>query len=244
VHSPPRPPTRIIASAPIVAGLACAFALALFGCGSNHHVAPIIAGPKLPVGTPENTSPDSTVQRLMVAYQYMAPGEYDTLLTSDFHYHFSAQTDPALVSQYGNTWGKVDEGQSMTHLTQGFTNAHGVMVPKASSITSSINGDAVGTDTTHSDSTSWYRAVSVTALLISIDVPSAGGGATYNINTPIVFLLVRGDAAVLNAGQSHSASRWYIREMDDLMLPLSASKSPHTFPVAPVTWGSVRAGYL
>ncbi len=242
MYRPTRAPIRFAASA--MFATAFALALAATGCGTNHSVAPIVAGPKLPAGTPENTSPDSTVRRLMVAYQYMVPAEYDTLLTSDFHYHFSAQTDPLLVSEFGTTlWGKVDEAHSFAHLTAGFTNAVGTYVSPSSSITTSLTNDVVGNDTTHADSTTWYRTVNVAVLSIDIDVPTAGGGATYNIRTPITFLLVRGDAAVLSAGQPHSASRWYVREMDDLSAPL-ASKFPHTMPARVSTWGSVRAAYL
>ena len=217
-------------------------ALTSLGCGGDHHVAPVVAGPKLPAGAPENTSPDSTVQRLMIAYQYMVPAEYDTLLTSDFHYRFSAQTDPGLVALYGAAWGKVDEAQSLTHLVHGFTNGQGVYVSPASSITTALTNDVVGDDTSHTDSTAWYRAVNVAVLSIDIDVPTPSGGAVYNIRMPITFLLVRGDAAVLGAGQARSASRWYIREMDDLSAPL-ASKFPQTMPARASTWGAVRATY-
>jgi hypothetical protein len=243
VYRTHRSPTRSAAFSVRAAGLACAIALVALGCGSSHRMAPIVAGPKLPDGTPDNTTPDGTVVRLMTAYQYMAPGEYDTLLTSDFHYRFSAQSDPALVSYYGSTWGKADEGASFGHLLHGFTNTQGVYVSKATSITYQLVNDVVVNDTTHADSTAWYQAVSVSSLNIAIDVLVTGGSTTYNVSTPIVFLLVRGDAAVLSAGQAHSTSRWYIREMDDLA-PALPGKGIHTMPAAPSTWGHVRAQYL
>lgn len=243
MHRTHRPPTRSAAGSVRAAGLACAIALAALGCGSSHHMAPIVAGPKLPDGTPDNTTPDGTVVRFMTAYQYEVPSEYDTLLTSDFHYRFSSQADPLLVSEFGTMWGKADEGASFSHLIHGFTNAQGAYVPKAISITYQLVNDVVGNDTTHADSTTWYQAVSVSSLNIAIDVLVSGGSTTYNMSTPIVFLLVRGDAAVLSAGQAHSSSRWYIREMDDLA-PALPGKGIHTMPASPVTWGKVRAQYL
>jgi len=242
VYRPTPRLTRLFASL-LPVSLAYALAVSSVGCGGDKHVTPIVIPPPLPAGTPENTSPDSTVRRLMTAYQYEAPVEYDTLLTADFHYQFSAQTDPALAALYGNAWGKPNEGRSFVHLTTGFTNSGGTYVPKASSITASLVNDVVGNDTTHADSTTWYRAVSVAALNINIDVLTGSGSTTYNISSPMVFLLVRGDVAVLSAGQSHSASRWYVREMDDLT-PTPFSKFPQTMPARTSTWGSVRANYL
>jgi len=227
--------------------VAVALALAFAGCGGSHSTAPIVKYPPLPVGTPGNSAPDSTVLRWVAAYAAKVEPDYDSLLTSNFHYHFSAQTDPILVDQYGNGWGKVDESTSYRHQLRGFTNSQGRYVSPIVAIVADAGNLAVNADAAHADSVAWYASVSVARLNLSLDVNSEGASVTYNVSSAFAFLLVRGDAAVLSPGQDHSATRWYIRECDDLATPGPASKrgpateSPLGSTIS--TWGGVRALY-
>jgi len=236
-------PLRLIAPAMIPLLLALAFA----GCGGSHSTAPIVKAPHLPVGTPGNTAPDSTVLRWVAAYAATAEPEYDSLLASDFHYRFSPQTDPALVTQYGNNWGKVDESTSYHHALHGFSNSSGTYVPPFVNVTGNAQGLSMNADPDHADSTSWYQLVEVVQLSFDIDVSDPGGTTTYDVRAGFTFHLVRGDAAVLSPGQDHSATRWYIRQCDDLSTAIALVKrSPATempLPANTRTWGSVRNQY-
>ena len=80
---------------------------AFAGCGKNPFTPPPDDGES---GLPENTVPADSPQNLMArfqaTYEYQVQPEYVKLLTNDFRYTFSADTDPTLVAQYGPNWGK------------------------------------------------------------------------------------------------------------------------------------------
>jgi hypothetical protein len=242
----PRPRRlRHLALALLTALTACAL---VTGCGGDKHVAPIVKGPILPPGTPDNTAPDSTVTRWLTAYTHKVEDVADSLLASNFRYHFSAQTDPVLVAQFGDDWGKPNETTSLHHLLHGFTNGTGTYVPGMTAMQFSLINPQVLDDINHPDSTAWYKRVMVSDLLLAIDVPTSGGTTTYNIVCPLDLYLVRGDAAVLSPGQSPSATRWYLQRCDDLSTP-TAAVQPATAgdaptPASATSWGHVRALYL
>src|SRR6187549_2299840 len=92
------------------------------GCGGNPFKPPVTTGPGgLPDDTPPNDSPQNLMKRFETTYEYQVLAEYKLLLTQDFRFTFSNQTDPALVTKYGNNWGKVDEETSAGNLFDGFT---------------------------------------------------------------------------------------------------------------------------
>jgi hypothetical protein len=227
--------------------IAAAIALSATGCGGSHSTAPVVRAPHLPIGTPGNSAPDSTVMRWVAAYAAMVESEYDSLLTSDFHYRFSAQTDPQLATVYGNGWGKFDEMTAYHHELNGFTNSSSEYVSPMIAIVGDAVNVQVYTDAAHPDSDAWYKYVPVTSLDLAMDVNTSSGTTTYNVSSAFTFLLVRGDAAVLSPGQDHSTTRWYIRECDDLATPIAGTKrSPSTeipLPAAVRSWGSVRSQY-
>jgi len=232
---------------PAIAVLPFLAMLVLAGCGGSHSTAPIVKYPTLPVGTPGNSAPDSTVLRWVAAYAAMVEPEYDSLLTSDFHYRFSAQTDQDLVNLYGNAWGKVDETTSYHHELRGFTNAQGRYYSPIVAIVADAQTIGVNVDAAHADSVAWYKSVAVASLSLAMDVNSDIGPTTYNIRSPLSLLLVRGDAAVLSPGQDHSPTRWYIRECDDLSTPVPALKRGPTIETPQAasvrTWGAIRSQY-
>ena len=189
----------------LAVGFALASALALAGCGSDKHVAPIVKGPVLPPGTPGNTAPDSTMLRWLTGYTVGVEGETDSLLTADFRFHFSSQVDPDLVGAYGNNWGKPYEVSSLHHLLHGFTNSAGTYVPGASAMGYQVSAWKVGADTTHADSAAWYRVVYVGQLALTIDLTDASGPFAYNIACPLELFFVRGDViGALTAVKAHA----------------------------------------
>jgi len=220
----------------------------LSGCGSNPFNPPIDPGSDghIPQNTPENDSPQNLMLRFEASYEFQDLQKYELLLTSDFRYTFSAASDPELVDRYPN-WGLDDEVESTKHLFEGFVNSGGNSVPAATRIDMTLTGVQYGSDFTHTDSTSYYQKVVVTAVDMTIEVPQTGTEPiTYHINARHEFYIVRGDAAVLDPGQDASATRWYIRRWDDLSPPppaaisrLAAINGAAT-AATPTTWGKMK----
>ncbi len=240
---------RISALALIVAALPV-----LSGCGANPFKPPVDKN-HIPATVPQNDTPQNTMLRFKAAYQYQDITVYKSLLSADFRYTFSAQTDPALVTLYGNNWGKDDEVESAQHLLTGFTNSQGTYVAPASSITLSFATDQYLPDPTHSDSAAYYDYTPIANVSLDIDVPTTSGTTTYNIRAQHNFYLVRGDAAFLDAGQPADANHWYIHRWDDLWAPLagaiqiasvnskiSGSSSGAGIGV-PTTWGQMKSRF-
>jgi hypothetical protein len=229
----------------------------LAGCGgSNPFHPPIDNQHTLPGDVPQNDTPQNTMIRFQKAYQYQDITQYANLLTADFRYTFSVQSDPTLAQTYGNNWGKDDETESAKHLLTGFTNSSGTYVPPASNISISFINDQYYPDPLHSDSTSYYVYCPVSTVNLNIDVPSGDGTTTYNISAPHSFYLVRGDAALLDAGQSAASDRWYIRHWDDLSPALSSviqiaranasiqGSSSFGGGTVVASWGNVKDAYF
>jgi hypothetical protein len=211
-------------------------ALLLCGCGND---------PFRPRPIPPPPPGDENVmQRFERVYEFQDLPNYEKLLTSDFRYTFSAASDPNLVAQYGNNWGKDDEVESTKHLFEGFTNSAGDFFPAASRIDMTLTGVQYQPDFTHADSAAYYQKVVVTAVDMTIEVPTTPDPTTYQISARHEFYIVRGDAAVLDANQEARADRWYIRRWDDLSTG-TAVKAPIPSTRAalfvPATWGALRA---
>lgn len=190
-----------------------------------------------------NSTPQGAILRLQRAYEREDAIEYPRLLTADFRYTFSAQSDQALVTQYGLNWGKDDETQSAEHLFSGFVNSQGNAVPPASRIQVNFINDQYYPDPAHSDSSAWYVYCPVTNVNLTIDVPIAGGGTTsFDIAAPHAFYLVRGDAALLDPGQPADSGHWYVRHWDDLSP--ATGQNPTTLPAnAAASWGGMKGSY-
>jgi len=237
--------------------LTLATTLAFAGCGGNPFKPPPDTGNGgLPVDTPANDSPQNTMTRFQRTYEYQVQPEYVKLLTNDFRYSFSLDSDPALVTLYGPNWGKDDEAESATHLFNGFTSsADGKYYAGATNITMVLNSSQYFDDPAHSDSSAYYQWVTVARVVMSIEVPGdASGPLTYYIDAPHNFYLVRGDAlgASLDADQPATSTHWYIRKWDDLSPPPAAGTiriaSVNNRPVGsslsvPITLGALKASY-
>ena len=236
--------------------LTLATMLAFAGCGGNPFTPPPDTGNGgLPVDTPANDSPQNTMVRFQRTYEYQVQPEYVKLLTNDFRYTFSLDSDPALVTQYGANWGKDFEAESAANLFDGFTNSSGAYVPGATNITMALNSVQYFDDPAHSDSSAYYQWVTVARVVMSIEVPGdANGPQIYYIDAPHNFYLVRGDAlgASLDTDQPATSTHWYIRKWDDLSPPPAAGairiasvnhRAVGSSLSVPITLGALKASY-
>jgi len=223
--------------------LACVVIVAaLSGCVFS----PKPGGPGSQLGPlPVNATPKGAIDRLQRTYERLDLVDYTGLLTADFRYTFSAQSDPALASLYSDNWGKDDETESAKHLFEGFTNSTGQRFGPASNITVRFDNDQYYADPAHADSAAWYVYCPVSTVNLTVDAPLPDGSTTtYNISAPHSFFLVRGDAAILDAGQRADSTRWYVRHWDDLSpAPAPGGAQQPDAPMATATWGDVKGSY-
>ena len=240
--------TRSLPRLSLVFPALLALALAFTGCGGSDDAAPLEPGPisPLPAGTPLNDTPRNTMIRFESAYEHQALTEYLALFTNDFSFRFSSQSDPVLVNQYGSTWGVSRDSASTLHLFDGFTNDVGSFLPGASDITLSLVAPQFLADPDRPDSAAYYSLVIVPTISLSLTIPGTDG---FEIAAPHDFHLVRGDAAVLRAGQPADSTRWYIHRWTDksaaLMVRIPGPTAPaNTIPARPSTWGSLKSMYL
>ena len=149
-------------------------------------------------------------------------------------FSFSSQSDPSLVQQYGETWGKDDELESTTHLFLGFVDFNGELQPRAQALELSMPVMQSFDDPFHGDSLDHYRLINVPRLRLDIALVD---GREFAVDAPHRFFVVRGDAAVLSSEQEASSERWYVYRWDDLSAPLLAASGPvrdgSAMPTAP-----------
>jgi len=193
-----------------------------------------------PPPIPKNDTPLHALQRLVFAMEEESPLEYVALFTSDFRFEFSEASDPPLVTLYGDSWNKGDETAFLRHLLQGFVSSTGAYVPGSGSIAMRMDRDTVFADPAHADSTRFYAYCPVYSMQLMVDVSDTSGVTSFEINAPQDLYLVRGDAAVLDAGQPADSLHWYIHHWDDLSPPPPAGG---TAGQVPTTWGRLKARY-
>jgi hypothetical protein len=230
--------------------LSALFLVALLaGCSSNpFDPPPDDVPPGLGPDVPINDTPQNTMLRFEAAYEKKVPVEYEKLLTSNFRFTFSNQSDPTLVATYGNNWGKDDEVESTQHLFQGFTNENGEFQGAASAIALSLDGASFIDDPSKPDSGAYYKYVIVPSVNLTITIAGAEE-QIYEISAPHDFYLIRGDLAELDANQEAGANRWYIYRWDDKSPALSSAAVPRLASLAPaatpvrVTWGLLKSSY-
>jgi hypothetical protein len=201
--------------------------------------------PVPPPPLPEADSPQNLMLRFEGVYELQSAVNYEQLLTSDFRYTFSLASDPLLVNRYP-TWGHDDEVESTRHLFEGFRTLTGEDVPAASRIEMTLTGLQYGLDYTHPDSGEHYMKVVLTSVDMLIEVPTAPAPTSYLITGRHEFYIVRGDAAVLDAGQEARTDRWYLRRWDDLTPGVSSPLPDADILIgAPkrvsASWGGVKA---
>ncbi len=219
-----------------------ALLLAPAGCGGDD--APTQPAPPAGGFTPGNDTALNTIRRFQKVYAAQALPEYLALLTADFHYKFSPDADPNLVTQYGTTWGVLRDSASTRHLFEGFTNGFGEFVPGADSIALSLS---FGVYPNHADPDSfpYYAAADISSGLLEIHIAGTDG---YAVPTACRIWLVRGDAAWLRPGQPADANHWYIQRWEDTSGPVLAREpgpmaSAGTQAATTTTWGRLKAVY-
>jgi hypothetical protein len=187
---------------------------------------------------------------LVQVYEHQQSSEYGKLLTQDFRYSFSSASDPTLVTQYGPNWGMSDETISADHLFNGFTSQPaGQYLPGASNIAMTLNSVQYLDDSQHPDSSVYYKWVTVARAIVSIEIPGTTEPQIFLIDARHDYYLVRGDAAVLSAGQLATNDQWYIRRWEDLTTPLSgapglrSASRPVPNSLGNWSWGALRAMY-
>lgn len=211
--------------------LTALLALVAAGCGGDD--ATTQPDPIPPGGiTPGNDTALNTIRRFEHAYEAEALAEYVALFTADFHYDFSLQADPNLVSQYGTTWGVLRDSASTRHLFEGFTNDGGQFVPGADSIALYL-GFGVAPNHWDPDSLAYYAMADVPSSRLEI---FRTGDVVHDVEAAYRIWLVRGDAAWLRPGQPADASHWYIQRWEDLSVPVFQGPTS-------TTWGRLKAQY-
>jgi hypothetical protein len=216
--------------------------LIAFGCGGDSDD-PLSPPPPQNTGLPDSIPPANTpanlLERYEASWEHEVVAEYTAMLTADYRFTFSNQSDPVLVVEYQNTWGRSHEIASTTHLMAGFTNDQGEVQAAASSILFSLDGESIIDDPDHADSSAWYKLVTIPSFQTTIRLADSEQ-TEFQIFAPQRLHLVRGDAAVLAPGQVGSTDRWYLRRWVDLT---PAINGPVILPATSATWGRVKAQY-
>jgi hypothetical protein len=209
------------------------------GCGSDD--GPTAPGPGAPSDTfPPATSPSGAANRLFSTYQAENALSYGLTLTTDFRFHFSAESDPQLVSKYGDSWGHELEVTSASHLFTGFTNDSLEFQVPAIQVTVDVPFMQEVADPTHPDSTVHYRRIALPRVMVNIVLSDS---RDFVVDQPADVYVVRGDAARLAPGQSPDSTRWYVRQLDDLSSAIVVTRDSRLKPANPTTWGSIRDSY-
>lgn len=206
--------------------------LILAGCSGDDPVKPVVNP------LPANNSPNGALARLEASLETQSATGYRDLLTADYRFLFSSQTDPNLVVYYGTSWGRTLDDLSMQN-----------MFDAATTVVVTFGAVTIVDDSTHADSTAWYRVAQISSASAEITVPDGSGGfVTYNPDARQDLALVRGDAALLPAGVPADSTHWYVRQWSDLASPVSARSKPLPaiaipLPANAVTWGRLRATF-
>lgn len=193
-----------------------------------------------------NNTPANTMIYFERTYEYQVLDAYLSVLSADFRFEFSAESDPELILDYGLTWGARRDSLSSAHLFDGFVTAGGDSVLGATDMGLVLTGLRIDDDPDHADSTAHYRRATVETFSLHVEVPGTNG---YDIAMPQEFRLVRGDAAALRTGQRAKAQYWYIRRwIDRSPAPLVRTPgawAPATGSNAQITTpGRLKATYL
>jgi hypothetical protein len=192
-------------------------------------------GATIPRG--RRSPPPTVLSARSIASALLAP--YALLLTADYRFVFG---DPELEAQYPNGFSREDEIASADHLFHGFVNAAGVYRPRAQTIQVDLGELAVATDPEKPESTASYQVVTSPAVHLLLTFPN--GQRMEVTHAAHEFHVVRGEAAVLSAGQIADEDHWYVRRWiekgdaisavkPDSATALRAAAAPLTPPAPP-----------
>ena len=161
------------------------------------------AGPAAPDYVAD--SPVGLMHRFEEAYEARDLDAYAALFTADYRFYPS---DPEVAGRFP-VWTRTDEILSADHLFHGFTDAHGVYRAKATRISLDLSPYQERVDPEHADSAAYYRCYAVPSVTLQV---WTADGDYFIERQEHDYYVVRGDAAVLAAGEDGSADSWYIRK--------------------------------
>jgi hypothetical protein len=205
----------------------------LAGCSGDDPVKPVVTDP-----LPANSSPAGALARLEAALELQNGNGYRDLFTSDYYFSFSSETDPNLVVYYGTSWDRTLEDLAMRNVFDA-----------ASTVVVTFSNVTIVDDSTHADSTAWYRVARIPSCSADVTIPDGSGGfVSYNLDGRQDFALVRGDAALLPAGLPADSTHWYVRQWSDLSIPVVARTKPlptiaMPLPASTMTWGRLKSHF-
>ena len=158
----------------------------------------------IPAANQPLVGPQATLDRLARAYRDRKPDDVIATYTADYRFH--SMGDSLLNYSLGMT--RSDDSSSVRNMMLGEIRNGETLIAPADSIGLTMDGFEEGADPEHPDSLQHYRTVAVGRYDFGVRV---GNDRMLNTSSLHVFHLVRGDAAVLVAGQSADAEHWYIR---------------------------------
>ena len=153
------------------------------------------------------SGPSSALEDLADAYRHLSVSGIDRVLTDDYRFHAADENRPLFGFTEGSA--RVDEMRLVRNLLEGVKHEGQVAMGRADSVGMLFDGISQGVDPEHADSTQQYRVLTVTRAQWGIRMTN--GVRWWNAPTLHVFHVVRGDAALLAAGQIADPDRWYIR---------------------------------
>jgi hypothetical protein len=180
---------------------------------TNPPAAAPAAGTTPDPGRPAATTPTQSVQALAGALSQRSLEALEGLLTADFHF---TTTDAEMAARIQiQEIGRERELWIASNLFFGLKRDGKVVIPAADTIVVTADGFRENADPEHPDSTGHFRVVAVSRF--SFDIRTPGAMELQALPALQVFHVVRGDAAVLAAGQSADSTRWYVRRwLEDL----------------------------
>jgi hypothetical protein len=157
-------------------------------------------------------TPVQSVQAFADAFSMKSVERLGGLLAGDFH--FTTTSDEGMQGWLAD-FDRAHELRFAGNVFHGVTRDGKVVMPAADSVSMTVAELTGSPDPEHPDSTGHYQVVAVHHLTTFI----RRSGAMDLAATPAlhVFHVVRGDAAVLAAGQPADSTRWYVRRwVEDL----------------------------
>jgi hypothetical protein len=162
---------------------------------------------------PQHAGPKAAVEALARAYRARSIDQYAALLTADYRFHWVNVAQPAQYS--GGFDREFEVGSTHAMFTGGAAHNGKPGMRPADSISVVIGELAESTDPEHPDSSEFYRVISANPFHLHVYIAGTKG---FDVSDNVeYFHVVRGDAAVLVAGQAADSKTWYIRRwLDDM----------------------------
>jgi hypothetical protein len=173
-------------------------------------------------------TPAEAVTRLFDAYDSEDLSAYGRLLTQDFSFRFSRDTDPGLEEEYRSRWGLELELTAAEHLFSGYSAHAGASTIFVSSF-----------PTQTSDLTRLTARVSGT---VAMDI-QLEDDTSIHLSSPIRIDLVRGDAASLGSDQPADSTVWYVKRIEDRSREVGGPRNPREGEIW-TTFGGLRGRYV